>query len=922
MNDNIPTSLWIGYDANGRVPMQLTAAGYCPKTGLPMPRGDEREHQFFARAMGNHAMMQKFPGYKARANHALRRWREHGEAIKMAQQGTPVRNQAAQPPEVAVQHAKLGSGKRFAEVEEHAKESGAKDPAAVAAAAGIKAHGVKKMEELAQAGKHHAKHSREVPANIHELDQLLGEEDAVLEGPVQHGRGYIGSEAETLPPPGDFEEERPRPKPRQPHPDERYDTPPPAQRLKPATAIGNHPNERYANLQQNARHGDRVGTDTIVAPPKRRAAFGTQLPRQPRTEVGRVYQPSGSARKPAMENDSQNFYRGLNEQMKPVQNAKGESWAEIPESEWKAIDTEFDEDQERQHAYDEHRGQNPPVRESATLGVKYPDKDSQLAGERVSGMVRDTAAGRPVVPKAPPQTESERSDQALLDSQQQRYGQRKPLHPERNAARKNLSTEPGALRPARGNVLKPLKVREPKPPKAAKPPRGEKQGPPQPTSQQTANTAANFHPASAEGGPPAPKPSPNPARRPPTEGADRGSNQIARDQWAKEQGRPTLASTVATGLANTPASKGAFGEAMKNTTTPTSTNKTPASGAAQRHEGLKTFISNPQNKEHVESTVNDLKATNQSTVGPKTFSDMVLGGHLKDSRKAHDEYDDLEAAYGPERYAHEEGRKWKEGDPIPRGHETFRGTKPLTETRAYQPTPPKEQPPPPARNARQPSAGISPEKAKTILRDGEVRGHPLTSKQRGMFGAAAGHEKNAKPRIGGQGVTPTEFNAGPAKGGLRQAADLANLRQGYGNAIGKAVEQEEAANAAAPKPTANQTKVKQPTEVDWAAATAAGPKPKAPGLGMRIAQGLDTATEDLGQFLGAPGSEAGKHTGFQNVAKKLGFSRADINQDPARLARQQWGMNNAAAASRDLQSATHNGSGFRVQKLVGGGLAV
>jgi len=40
-----------------------------------------------------------------------------------------------------------------------------------------------------------------------------------------------------------------------------------------------------------------------------------------------------------------------------------------------------------------------------------------------------------------------------------------------------------------------------------------------------------------------------------------------------------------------------------------------------------------------------------------------------------------------------------------------------------------------------PSEDISPEKARQILKDGEVRGHKLTAKQRGMFGAAAGKDK-------------------------------------------------------------------------------------------------------------------------------------------------------------------------------------
>jgi hypothetical protein len=48
---------------------------------------------------------------------------------------------------------KLGSGKRFEAIEKEAKKSGAKNPAAVAAAAGIKKYGVKKMEKMARKGK-------------------------------------------------------------------------------------------------------------------------------------------------------------------------------------------------------------------------------------------------------------------------------------------------------------------------------------------------------------------------------------------------------------------------------------------------------------------------------------------------------------------------------------------------------------------------------------------------------------------------------------------------------------------------------------------------------------------------------------------------------------------------------------------------
>lgn len=49
--------------------------------------------------------------------------------------------------------AKLGSGARFKAVERSAAKSGASNPAAVAAAAGIKKYGVKKMESLAHHGK-------------------------------------------------------------------------------------------------------------------------------------------------------------------------------------------------------------------------------------------------------------------------------------------------------------------------------------------------------------------------------------------------------------------------------------------------------------------------------------------------------------------------------------------------------------------------------------------------------------------------------------------------------------------------------------------------------------------------------------------------------------------------------------------------
>jgi len=53
----------------------------------------------------------------------------------------------------AAKKPKLGSGKRFEKVEAEAKKSGAKNPAAVAAAAGILKYGKKKMTKMAVKGK-------------------------------------------------------------------------------------------------------------------------------------------------------------------------------------------------------------------------------------------------------------------------------------------------------------------------------------------------------------------------------------------------------------------------------------------------------------------------------------------------------------------------------------------------------------------------------------------------------------------------------------------------------------------------------------------------------------------------------------------------------------------------------------------------
>jgi hypothetical protein len=73
-----------------------------------------------------------------------------GDPMK-ANKATRVRTRKAA--EKATKTAKLGSGKRFAAVEAAAKASGAKNPAAVAANAGRKAHGARTMAKLASKGR-------------------------------------------------------------------------------------------------------------------------------------------------------------------------------------------------------------------------------------------------------------------------------------------------------------------------------------------------------------------------------------------------------------------------------------------------------------------------------------------------------------------------------------------------------------------------------------------------------------------------------------------------------------------------------------------------------------------------------------------------------------------------------------------------
>lgn len=64
--------------------------------------------------------------------------------------------------------------------------------------------------------------------------------------------------------------------------------------------------------------------------------------------------------------------------------------------------------------------------------------------------------------------------------------------------------------------------------------------------------------------------------------------------------------------------------------------------------------------------------------------------------------------------------------------------------------------------AAQPSERIDPRKARKILHDKEVRGHPLTEKQRGMFGAAADKEDKIQTALNRARSIVQKFTAGPA----------------------------------------------------------------------------------------------------------------------------------------------------------------
>ena len=68
-----------------------------------------------------------------------------------------VRRKTRKAAQRATKTAKLGTGKRFAAVEAAAEAGGARDPGAVAAMAGRKKFGAKKMGKMAAAGRKRGK---------------------------------------------------------------------------------------------------------------------------------------------------------------------------------------------------------------------------------------------------------------------------------------------------------------------------------------------------------------------------------------------------------------------------------------------------------------------------------------------------------------------------------------------------------------------------------------------------------------------------------------------------------------------------------------------------------------------------------------------------------------------------------------------
>ena len=106
---------------------------------------------------------------------------------------------------------------------------------------------------------------------------------------------------------------------------------------------------------------------------------------------------------------------------------------------------------------------------------------------------------------------------------------------------------------------------------------------------------------------------------------------------------------------------------------------------------------------------------------------------------------------------------------------------PAPEPPAVHPAP---NPPAPEPYAEQPSEHVGAEKAKTILREGEAKGHPLTEAQKGMFGAAAGREREARKMQNDQQAIRYQRLEETQKS---QAAEIAALKQEKALAEGRAL---------------------------------------------------------------------------------------------------------------------------------------
>lgn len=521
------------------MPKLETPAGYDGRY-FPMPRADEKQHQWIGRCISNHLMMQKFPGSRARANHALRMWQQH-EAIKMAKAKEPIHDDAMDN-----------------SYNPHPSEPPRPKP---------------------------VQNARE-PASLRELDDEL-------EVPVRNAK-----------------------------------------------------------------------QDTLAAPAARRAEFGTQLPREPRSDIGRAYKPRGSAVGTAAANDEKNYYRGLQGSLKHGRQEEAEvddMIAQAAHRKETPADTagatihgggshkpaaakprrlpDPSDDLERNYEADNATARRIVKRVAphpfghgmqapASGPVETPRTGPQMMTDEGFVKRRNEHAGEPVRMEARPQDFE--ADETFFDHDDDEPRQQKPkrkkspleeeiddelgFRPIQHAAprkHKIAEYEPGAIKPARGNVNKPLKVREPKPPKAAKP-AAEDHGPGVPGSQ-----------------------------------SRRVGEQVARDQWSKENNRPTLAASVTQGLASNPATAEHFATKTNEVVDTGDTGKrdslgNPSNRPAKQHEGLKNTLRSPG--DHGNAVIERGLAANNSNLSPKTFSDMVLGGHLQHARSASLHPADVQAA--------------------------------------------------------------------------------------------------------------------------------------------------------------------------------------------------------------------------------------------------------------------------------------